>query len=327
VSELSIGIDVGGTKILALAIDPSDSRILFESRAETPESAAAVVSALADIVEAVREGANGVAGNAMSVIPAVGLGLPGIVDSTGILRAAPNLQCAIDVDVKSRLETILGFPVAVENDASCAAWAEATLGAGRGVGDVMLVTLGTGIGGGIVRGGELVRGAHGFAGEPGHMLVDPSGPKCTCGRFGCWERFASGSGLGWLGSRAALGGLAPGLLERAGGEAGSIDGELVSAAARAGDQGALDVLGEFSWWLAAGLANLANLLDPEVLLLGGGLADCADLYLEQTRAHFRELVLGGRARTGTGIEVATLGSRAGAVGAALLARGGGTQDS
>jgi glucokinase len=257
----------------------------------------------------------------------VGLGLPGLVDSTGMLRAAPNLQCVIDVDVKSRLEAVFGYSVIVENDASCAAWAEATLGAGRGVGDMMLVTLGTGIGGGIVRDGELVRGAHGFAGEPGHMLVDPSGPTCTCGRSGCWERFASGSGLGWLGSRAALRGDAPDLLERVGGDAERIDGELVSLAAQSGDQGALDVFSEFSWWLAAGLANLANILDPELLLVGGGLADCADLFLEQTRVHFRELVLGGKARTGTGIEVATLGSRAGAVGAALLAVGAATQES
>ena len=326
-SKLSIGIDVGGTKILAAAIDPSDSTILFESRAETPDSAEALVSALADIVPFVCEGANAVAGNTEPVVMGVGLGLPGLVDSTGMLRAAPNLQCVIDVDVKSRLEAVFGYSVIVENDASCAAWAEATLGAGRGVGDMMLVTLGTGIGGGIVRDGELVRGAHGFAGEPGHMLVDPSGPTCTCGRSGCWERFASGSGLGWLGSRAALRGDAPDLLERVGGDAERIDGELVSLAAQSGDQGALDVFSEFSWWLAAGLANLANILDPELLLVGGGLADCADLFLEQTRVHFRELVLGGKARTGTGIEVATLGSRAGAVGAALLAVGAATQES
>ncbi len=326
-SELSIGIDVGGTKIFAVAIDSSDSTILFESRADTPDSADALIAGLADIVEVVSEAANAFSGDVTPADLNVGLGLPGIVDSTGMLRAAPNLRCAIDVDVKSRLEAILGFPVVVENDASCAAWAEATLGAGRGVRDMMLVTLGTGIGGGIVRSGELVRGAHGFAGEPGHMLVDPSGPTCTCGRSGCWERFASGSGLGWLGSRAALRGEAPGLLERVGGDAERIDGELVSEAAQSGDQGALDVFGEFSWWLAVGLANLANLLDPELLLVGGGLADCADLYLEQTRVHFRELVLGGASRTGTGIEVATLGSRAGAVGAALLAIGGETQQS
>ncbi|CAM8632860.1 NagC Transcriptional regulator/sugar kinase [Acidimicrobiia bacterium] len=326
-SKLSIGIDVGGTKILAVAIDPSDSTILFESRADTSDSADALIAALADIVEVVSEGATAVSGNAKPVVRNVGLGLPGIVDSTGMLRAAPNLQCAIDVDVKSRLEAILGLPIVVENDASCAAWAEAMLGAGRGVRDLLLVTLGTGIGGGIVRSGELVRGAHGFAGEPGHMLVDPSGPTCTCGRSGCWERFASGTGLGWLGSRAALRGDAPGLLEQVGGDAERIDGELVSVAAQSGDQGALDVFGEFSWWLAAGLANLANLLDPELLLIGGGLADCADLYLEQTRVHFRELVLGGAARTETGIEVATLGSRAGAVGAALLAIGGKTEKS
>jgi glucokinase len=329
VNDLSVGVDVGGTKILAVAVDPTTATVIAECRTDTPTNVDEFVAALVDIVAEVcaDAGFTAVTGSNDSTDHlAVGLGLPGIVDSSGILRAAPNLQCAIDEDVKSRVEERLGLPVTVENDANCAAWAEARLGAGRGLDEVILVTLGTGIGGGIVRRGELMRGAHGFAGEPGHMLVDPSGPECTCGRFGCWERFASGAGLGWLGARAAFEGRAPDLLGRANGDSRSITGELVTGAARSGDEDALGVLGEFSWWLAAGLANLANILDPEILLLGGGLADSADLFLDSTRSHFGELVLGGPARTGTRIEVATLGSTAGAVGAALLARGVGAAD-
>jgi glucokinase len=213
------------------------------------------------------------------------------------------------------------MPVVVDNDANCAVWAEVVAGAGVGSRDVVLVTLGTGIGGGLVADGVLRHGIHGFAGEPGHMVVDPSGPRCPCGRNGCWERFASGSGLVWLARRAIDDGRAPGVLKVAGGDPEAVDGEVVAAAARAGDEGALVVFQEFSWWLATGIANLVSLLDPEVVLIGGGLADESDLYLERTRAEFATMVMGSRDRTRTRIEVATLGSTAGAIGAALLAAG------
>ncbi|MET0227802.1 MAG: ROK family protein, partial [Actinomycetes bacterium] len=156
----------------------------------------------------------------------------------------------------------------------------------------------------------------GFAGEPGHMVVDPAGPPCPCGRNGCWERYASGHGLARLARLAVDRGDAPGVLERAG-DPDAISGEHVVAAARAGDVGAIAVIDELADWLASGLANLVALLDPELVLIGGGLADVADLYLDRARAAYDTEVFGGAGRTPTRIEVATLGSDAGAIGAAL----------
>ena len=145
----------------------------------------------------------------------------------------------------------------VDNDATCATVAEWAFGAATGVTDAVMVTLGTGIGGGIIAGGHVVRGASGFGGEIGHMVVDPTGPVCPCGKRGCWERFASGSGLGRLAREAAHAGRLDEVVSLAGGDAESVRGEHVTTAAKAGDAGALAVLGELGWWLALGLSNLA----------------------------------------------------------------------
>jgi glucokinase len=148
------------------------------------------------------------------------------------------------------------------------------------------------------------------------MVVDPAGPPCPCGRLGCWERYASGHGLARLARLAVDRGDAPRVLELAGAP-DRIAGEHVAAAAREGDPGALAVFEEFSRWLAAGIANLVALLDPELVLIGGGLADVSDLFLDHTRAEFATEVFGGAARTPTRLEIATLGSDAGVIGAAL----------
>ena len=175
--------------------------------------------------------------------------------------------------------------MAVDNDATCATLAEWQAGAAQGFDDVVLVTLGTGIGGGIVAGGAIQRGAHGFAGELGHMVVDPDGPPCPCGRRGCWERYASGAGLAMLARRAA----ADGRLAAAVAAAGSIEalrGEDVRAAALDGDDEASAVVDEFARWVALGLVNLTNLVDPAILVLGGGLAATPELYLPPVQRWF-----------------------------------------
>ena len=154
-----------------------------------------------------------------------------------MLRSSPNVPDVIELDVAGRLVDRLGRPVAVGNDATCAALAEWTVGAGRGVDDMVMVTLGTGIGGGVVAGGRLLVGANGFAGEFGHMVVDPNGPPCPCGRRGCWERYASGSGLAQLARTAAVGGRLRRVVEVAGGDPALVRGEHVQAAAREGDAG------------------------------------------------------------------------------------------
>ncbi len=203
--------------------------------------------------------------------------------------------------------------------------AEHRLGAAKGYRHVVMVTLGTGIGGGLVVDGRVQVGAHGFAGEIGHMVVDPAGPPCPCGRRGCWERYASGGGLGLLAREAALAGKLPGVVALSGGDPESVRGEDVTAAALSGDADARRVVEEVGWWVGFGLANLACVLDPECFVLGGGLVGAGDLLLHATRRAYAELVEGGSTRPETVIVPAVLGERAGAVGAALGGRVGGLE--
>jgi glucokinase len=248
----------------------------------------------------------------------LGVGVPGMVTRTGVLRAAPNLDGVADFDVAGGLRARLDVDVRVDNDATCAALAEWRLGAGRGSNDMILVTLGTGIGGGLVAGGALQRGHNGFVGEFGHMVVDPYGPPCVCGRRGCWERYASGSGLARLAREAAVGRRVSRVLDLANGDPEAVRGEHVQLAAREGDRDALAVIDEFGRWVALGLVNLTNALDPEVFVLGGGLAAGADLYLGPIQRWFGELIYAPTLRTHPRIAFAHWNERAGAVGAALL---------
>jgi glucokinase len=311
------GLDVGGTKILGRVLDPHDPRAtVAEVRVGTPRGAAAILDAIAEVVArlqaapAVRE---------RGELAAVGVGMPGLVDRRGVLRFAPNLPGVAELAVGPALSERLGLPVVVDNDANCAAWCEFRLGAAVGVRDVVLVTLGTGIGAGIIADGRLYEGANGFAGEPGHMVVDPSGPPCPCGRRGCWERFASGSGLGRLGRDAAAAGRAPAVVALAGGDPEGVRGEHVTEAALGGDADALGILREFAWWVALGLANLVDLLDCELIVVGGGLADAGEHLLEPVRTAFHSLVLASDHRPPVPVVGAALGPEAGAIGAALLA--------
>ena len=322
--EVTVGIDVGGTKVLGLALDAAGT-VLAEARMQTPgpvtapddgHAADLVVDALAEVAVQLRDQVEG-------EVVAVGVGAPGLVDNTGCLRYAPNLPLGTGVDIARRLQARLGgLSTVVDNDATCATVAEWSLGAATGVDDAVLVTLGTGIGGGIVAGGRVVRGASGFAGELGHMVVDPTGPVCPCGRRGCWERFASGSGLGRMARDAAHAGRLNNVVALAGGDAESVRGEHVTMAAKAGDPEALEVVGELGWWLALGLANIALALDPAVLVYGGGLVDTVSLVLERVRADFDVHFEGRAYRPEVRIVPAQLGERAGAIGAALVARAG-----
>lgn len=247
--------------------------------------------------------------------------MPGLVDESDRLVFAPNLAGAIGAAIGPALrEAAPGATIWVGNDATAAAWAERTVGAGRGAGNLLAVTLGTGIGGGIVADGRLVEGAHRFAGEFGHMVVDPNGPRCPCGKRGCWERFASGAGLGVLGREAAVAGAAGDVVRRAGGDPEQVKGEHVTAAAAAGDPAALEIMARFGWWVALGLANLASLLDPEVIVIGGGLVEAGDVLMNPIRDAFPDLLEAGAVRPVPTVVAAGLGQQAGAVGAGLLAR-------
>jgi len=303
----TVGVDLGGTKCLAVAME--GGVVVDERRVPTPAGEAGLLDALAGVVTDVR-GDREVLG--------VGVGVPGLVDRAGVLRFAPNLPGIVDFDIKAELEARLDLPVRVDNDATCAAWGERQVGAAQGWHDVILVTLGTGIGGGIVAGGALLRGANGFAGEIGHMVVDPDGPPCPCGQRGCWERFASGGGLGRLAQQAAAEGRAGRVLALAGGDPALVRGEHVTEAAAEGDAEARAVLADLGWWVGLGLANLANAFDPQAFVLGGGLIEAGDVLLDPVRTAFAALLTGGPYRPPIDIVPATLGEHAGAIGAACL---------
>ncbi len=243
---------------------------------------------------------------------AIGAALAGLVGLDGVVLRSPNAPGLEGVDVAARLVAATGIPVVVDNDANCVAVAAATLRR-EPVRDLVAITLGTGIGGGFIVDGRLVRGSRGFAGEPGHMVVDPAGPLCPCGQHGCWERYASGSGLEALAAEAVSKGRGDDLV----GPDGTIDGEGIIAAAAAGSPQALAVLEEFGAWFALGVANLINLLDPAVVVIGGGITAAGDTFLDPVRAALAAHPLA--ASHDFVIEVAPGGPEAGAVGAAISA--------
>ncbi|HEV7760829.1 MAG TPA: ROK family protein [Acidimicrobiales bacterium] len=311
--ELSVGVDIGGTKILGVVIDRAEPRtVRAEHRVPTPDGAANVLDAIAGVVRTLD------AGEAAGSVTSVGVGIAGLVTREGVLRVAPNLAELRDVAVKSELEQRVALPVTVDNDATCAAWGEHQAGAALGYPDALFVALGTGIGAGIVAGGDIERGVHGFAGEAGHMVVDPSGPFCPCGRRGCWERFASGSGLGRLARDAADAGRLRAALRLAGGDVQAVRGEHVAKAAQEGDEQALDLLRSFAWWVALGVANLVTFLDPGVVVIGGGLIEIGGPLMDPVREHYGDLVMAHDHRADVEIRAAELGERAGAIGAAML---------
>ncbi|MEO6652826.1 MAG: ROK family protein [Ilumatobacteraceae bacterium] len=307
-SGRSLGIDVGGTKCLAVVLD-DEGQIVDEARRLTPRGEASLPKLIDTLAELAV---------AMGPVDHVGVGVPGLVTRSGVLRAAPNLDGVADFDVAGLLGARIDRTVNVDNDATCAAVAEWLYGAGKGSDDMVLVTLGTGIGGGLVLGGRLQRGSNGFTGEYGHMVVDPDGPPCPCGRRGCWERYASGSGLARLAREAATGRRVSRVLDIAGGDPEAVRGEMVQQAAREGDPDSLAVIDEFGRWVAVGLVSLTNALDPERFVLGGGLAAGSDLYIGPIRDWFRRLIYQPELRPMPDIAFARWNERAGAVGAALL---------
>ena len=319
-SAVAIGVDVGGTKVLAVAL-ADDGQVIDTERADTPHvpaldpgaSTATTVLATVDALAA-RYGWS-------HEELVVGVGLPGMMSREGRLVFAPNLPSATGADIAGTLvERAPRLRVLCENDADCAVVAEHRLGAARGVDDVVMVTLGTGIGGGIITDGRLLRGRSGFAGEIGHMVVDANGLRCPCGSRGCWERYASGAGVARLAREAAAAGRLNAIVA-ARGDDESVRGEDVTHAAAAGDREALAVIEEVGWWLALGLANLAAVLDPALFILGGGLAEASALLLPPTRRHLVGLLEAGEQRPQIDVVAAELANHAGAVGAALLAAG------
>jgi glucokinase len=254
-----------------------------------------------------------------STVTALGIGCAGLIRTDGVVARSPNVPEFDGFPLGAALRAALAVPVAVENDATAALWAETQSGAAVGRRDVLYTALGTGIGGGIALDGQVRRGAHGFAAEIGHMVVAEGGPLCTCGRQGCWEVFASGRALGRFAREAVDSGQATRILELAGGQRDAIMGEHVTAALVEGDSDARAVLDRLGRWFGIGAANLVLTLDPEMIVLGGGLEAIGSPLVEVCEAGLEAALVDRAHRGKLPMELVHHDSDGGALGAALLA--------
>ena len=304
----AIGVDVGGTKIAA-GIVTTAGEILDEVRYPTPHSSEKLVETIAGAVSEVRDGSE--VGGACLAVPGL------ILAQENKVVFSPNLRAVEGIPLKDELEPRIGLPLTVENDGNAAAWGEFRFGVGSEADHLVFVTLGTGIGGGIITHGLLMRGAQGSGGELGHVTVQATGPRCACGNRGCLEALASGTAIGRRAREvaieypdSALGRLAA---------RRQVLGEDVTELAREGDKVALSVLEEAGTWLGVGLAGFVNVFNPEVVAVGGGVMEAGELILEAAR---REVHLRARppSRDLVEVKVATLGAKSGVLGAAALAR-------
>jgi glucokinase len=323
---LTAGVDIGGTKVFAVLVDENGSICQRASHPTDPDAGtASIVLALDQLigragpddrpgtgsdprsssVSSSRPGAIGIAAAAYVAYP------------SGRIAFAPNLVYG-QSDVAEAVRRRFQVDVIVENDANAAAWAEQQYGAGRGSDDTLMLTIGTGIGGGVVVRGELFRGHLGYAGEFGHITLVDGGPLCACGERGCLEALASGNAIGRMAREGIAGAPDSILLELAGDEPGRITGALVSEAAHAGDEFAAEVLQRAGRWLGTGLATLVNAFDPSVIVIGGSGAAAGWFLLEPARLELDRRL--GRRRPVPPIVTAVLGNDAGAIGAASLAR-------
>ncbi|MFO7959647.1 MAG: ROK family protein [Nitriliruptoraceae bacterium] len=306
-SARGLGIDIGGTQLRA-AMVADDGSILTRDRRPTPaDDPGSLVPTLVELIEAIwgRAGGRG----------PVAIGIAGLVTTDGTVRYGPNIGIR-DLPLARILREALGAEVLVTNDASVAALGEHRAGAGVDHRDLVLVTLGTGVGGGVVIDGRLLTGATGFGGELGHVIVDEGGRPCPCGNRGCVEAYASGSAIGAL-ARDRL--VDPTTVTRLR-DLEHVAGPDVTSAAHEGDAVAIEVLEEAGRWLGVALASLVNVLDPDLVLLGGGAAAAAAPWmLEPARVAMAERLVGSAFRTAPPVELAVLGDDAGVVGAGLLA--------
>jgi len=269
------------------------------------------------VEDALTEAVQEAAGDAE--VAAVGVAAAGYVDAAGEkVRFAPPLPW-LEEPVRSRLEDRWKVPVLLENDATATAHAEATYGAARGIGDALVVTMGTGIGGGIILDGRLRRGWNGMAGEFGHMQVVPDGLPCECGNRGCWEQYSSGNALVRF-AREGMGSMPTVLEERCAGNPAFLTGPMVTEAAEAGDLLAREAFAHVGDWLGVGVANLVAAFDPACIVVGGGVSAAGDKLLEPARHALTRSVTGSGHRDVPPLVVAKLGPEAGLVGAADLVR-------
>ena len=313
---LYIGIDVGGTTAKAGVVDEA-GQILYKSSCKTGierdfEDIAADMAELCRHI--VRE-----SGHEMAEVAAVGVGIPGEQSpKTGLVAFCNNLGW-VDVPLMQRLRDALGLPVYVDNDANVAALAESAFGASRDVKSSILITLGTGVGGGIVRDQRIHTGAHGVGGEIGHMVVVVDGEPCNCGHRGCWEKYASATAIIRMGRALMEEKPDCALARQMGGDAANLNAKAVLDLAKAGDADCVGIFETYVKYLCVGLANLINIYDPDMLVLGGGVAHAGDFLLDAVRAALGDYVY-CPALSWARVELARMGNDAGIIGAAMLGR-------
>lgn len=314
---LNIGVDVGGTKIAACSVD-SDGVIAARARRETPaQDADAIAAAVVDVVQELQQQALA----DRDEVQSVGVACAGFVDAQGeTVVFAPNLAWR-DEPLAARVQDQVGIPVVLENDANAAAWGEFRFGAAREADHMVMVTLGTGVGGGVIDRHQLIRGAHGMAAEIGHLRVVPDGRRCGCGNRGCWEQYASGSALVREARElvAAHSPHAADLSQRCGGNPQDLTGSMVTESAATGGQAAIELLEDLGRWVGEGVASLVAVLDTGVIVVGGGVSAAGDLVLEPARAAFARQLSGRGYRPVPPMVLAQLGNDAGMIGAADLA--------
>ena len=317
-ARLAIGIDIGGTKVAGGVVD-ADGHITHRARRDTPDRSKSPAVVEGTIVEVVNELLQ-VAGP--GAVAAVGIGAAGFVAADrATVVFAPHLSWRHE-PLRDALQKRVDLPIFVDNDANAAVWAESKFGAAQGQTHVMMITLGTGIGGGILINDQVQRGRFGIAGEFGHMQVVPGGHRCECGNRGCWEQYASGNALVREAHSlfSANSPIASDLLDRVQGVVGNLTGPLITQAARDGDPTACELLAEIGHWLGVGIANLAAAFDPGMFVIGGGVSAADELLLAPARDTFKRHLAGRGYRPEASIVVAQLGNDAGLIGAADLAR-------
>lgn len=310
----TIGIDVGGTKVLGGVVDEFGT-VLATERQDTPrQGGSALTQTIADIARVLMK---------LHDVTSVGVSAAGFVSSDRkTMLATPNIADWNGVNLDNELTKLIGLPVIIENDANAAAWGEAKFGAGQNKDHMMMLTVGTGIGGGIVVNGGLYRGAFGTAAEFGHMRVVPEGHLCGCGARGCFEQYASGNAL-LRHVREAINAtpeIARNLLSRGDGTIAGLTGKAITDAARDGDPVALAAFNTTGQWLGAGIATLSVILDPACVVIGGGVIDAGEILLKPTREALERTMPFAGKHPYPEIIAAQLGNEAGLVGVADLAR-------
>ena len=308
--QLVVGVDLGGSKINTVLADAKGdikARDLRNTLAR--DGAQAVIKRIIESIKQVVSGAD---------IEGIGIGAAGVCNTaTGVITFSPNLPGWHNIPLKDIIQQEFGLPTYMENDATVAALGEHCYGAGVGIDNLIYVTVGTGIGGGIIVGGQLYRGASGTAGEIGHMTIYVNGPRCNCGNIGCWETFASGTALAREAVKRIEGGAQTKILSFADGDPKKVNGETVFLAAQQGDSLATELISVTGYYLGVGLVNLVNIFNPQLILIGGGLSRMGSLLLDCALKVVAEHAFRLPAEA-VRIELGQLGTDAGALGAVAL---------